>query len=104
MAQAPVTLEMIRNEMIGCLSEEQPIRPREDPRCTRQGGDHHAVPIGEDLIIKSRPNTLGAQGEKACAERRKGPVGFIGQHWLTDAVEDGMAFPISSFSQVIFVA
>ena len=82
-------LEEEGGDLAGRLS---PLRPARGRRGLGERGAHHGVPLGDDLVVETRPDTPGA----GVAELGPGGLDLIGPHELAPPrpVQDVAAFEV----------
>ena len=96
---------LVEHEIEGAGRQADPFRPVQDRAGERQGVDHVAVPVGEDLVVQAgpRPRRAGVEQDGPAAFEHRLVV-RVAQHRPLGAVEDDLAFPVAVGRNVVGLA
>ena len=102
MGEAAVLLHVLHDEAEGGGGGGQPLGAVEHARGVGERGDHQAVPVGQHLVVPAGADAVGAARQQLEAHvRQRLLVGGRAQQRVAQAVEDGVAFPVAGFGDVV---
>src|SRR3546814_16066349 len=85
MVEAAVALHLAAHEGEGLLGRRQLSRLIERERRLRKGGDHQAVPVGQDLVVPSRADAGGTRRQQYFAAGGEPSIGGAVGRWSAGA-------------------